>query len=95
MRCPGAVLSQPLLWGMDFNLRRTAFAEAWTTNFVFLAHYGDRISLADGAMSGTYQSPVYDWGVPPSLQLCRRTEFIPFMQDPPLSTFLDVERPLR
>ena len=62
------VLSLPLLWVMDFNLRRTAYAEAQTTNVAFLGHYGDRITLAQGAASGTYQSPAYDWGVPASLQ---------------------------
>lgn len=62
------VLSLPLLWVMDFNLRRTADAPAQTTNVAFLGHYGERITLAEGAVSGTYQSPAYDWGVPASLQ---------------------------
>ena len=62
------VLGLPLLWVMDFNLRRTAYAQAQTTNVAFLGHYGDRITLAEGAASGTYQSPAHDWGVPASLQ---------------------------
>ncbi len=53
---------------MDFNLRKTAFAEALSTNVSFLGHYGDRITLAEDAVSGTYQSPVYDWGMPAGLQ---------------------------
>jgi hypothetical protein len=53
---------------MDFNLRRTAWAEAQTTNVAVRGHYGDRITLAEGAASGTYQSPAYDWGVPASLR---------------------------
>jgi hypothetical protein len=62
------VLSLPLLWVMDFNLRRTAYAPAQTTNVAFLGHYGDRITLAEGSASGTYQSPAFDWGVPASHQ---------------------------
>ena len=62
------VLSLPLLWVMDFNLRRTADAPAQTTNVAFLGHYGERITLAEGAASGTYQSPAHNWGVPASLQ---------------------------
>ncbi|MHB8861132.1 MAG: discoidin domain-containing protein [Pirellulaceae bacterium] len=57
------VLSVPLLWAMDFNLRKTAYASARTANVAFLGHYGDRIVLADGAVSGSYQSPAHDWGV--------------------------------
>ena len=45
---------------MDFNLRRAAYAQAQTTNTAFLGHYGDRITLAEGTASGTYQSPAYD-----------------------------------
>ena len=62
------VLSLPLLWLMDFNLRRTAYSQSQTTNIAFLGHYGDRITLSEGAASGTYQSPACDWGVPTSLQ---------------------------
>ncbi|MHB8969219.1 MAG: discoidin domain-containing protein [Pirellulaceae bacterium] len=62
------VFSLPLQWLMDFNLRRTAYAEAQTTNVAFLGHYGNRVTLSEGAASGTYQSPVHDWGVPASLQ---------------------------
>jgi hypothetical protein len=62
------VLSLPLLWLMDFNLRRTADAPAQTANVAFLGHYGDRITLAAEAAAGTYQSPAHDWGVPASLQ---------------------------
>jgi hypothetical protein len=62
------VLSLPLLWLMDFNLRRTADAPAQTTNVAFLGHYGDRMTLAAEAASGTYQSPAHDWGVPAGLQ---------------------------
>ena len=62
------VLSLPLLWLMDFNLRRTAYSQSQTTNVAFLGHYGDRITLSEGAASGTYQSPAHDWGVPASLQ---------------------------
>ena len=60
------VLSLPLLWVMDFNLRRTAYAAAQTTNVAFLGHYGDQITLSEGAASGTYLSPAHDWGVPAS-----------------------------
>jgi hypothetical protein len=62
------VVTLPLLWVMDFNLRRTADAPAQTTNVVFLGHYGDRLVLAEGAASGTYQSPVFDWGESARLQ---------------------------
>ncbi|MBM4091031.1 MAG: hypothetical protein FJ276_16655 [Planctomycetes bacterium] len=62
------VLDVPLLWVMDFNLRRTAYAPAETTNMIFLGHYGDRATLAQGATSGTYQSPAYDWTVPSRLR---------------------------
>lgn len=62
------VLRSPLLWLMDFNLRRTAYAPAQTANVAFLGHYADRITLAEGAVSGTYQSPAHDWCVAASLQ---------------------------
>jgi hypothetical protein len=58
------VLSLPLLWLMDFNLRRTAYGPAQTTDIAFLGHYGDRMTLAEGAASGAYQSPAHDWSVP-------------------------------
>ncbi len=62
------VVSPPLLWLMDFNLRRTADGEAFTTNIDFLGHYGDRIQLAAGVASGTYQSPAHDWTLSASLK---------------------------
>ena len=62
------VLSLPLLWLMDFNLRRTAYSQSQTTNVAFLGHYGDRITLSEGAAFGVYQSPAHDWGVPANLQ---------------------------
>jgi hypothetical protein len=62
------VLSPSLLWVMDFNLRRTACSTAQTTDVVFLGHYGDQIALAEGATSGSYLSPAYDWGGPARTQ---------------------------
>lgn len=61
-------LRLPLLWVMDFNLRRTAYAPAQTTDVKFLGHYGDRITLVEGAASGQYESPVHDWGTPARLR---------------------------
>ena len=48
------VLSPSLLWVMDFNLRRTACSTSQTTNVIFRGHYGDQITLSDGATSGSY-----------------------------------------
>ena len=56
------VLSPSLLWVMDFNLRRTACSTSQTSNVIFRGHYGDQITLSDGATAGSYLSPAYDWG---------------------------------
>ncbi len=63
------MIDLPPLWLMDFNLRKTAYSEAKTTNVDFLGHYSDRIQLAAGAASGTCQSPAHDWAAPTSLSL--------------------------
>ena len=54
--------------GHGFQPAEDGLAEAQTTNVGFLGHYGDRITLAEGAASGTYQSPAHDWAVPARLQ---------------------------
>ncbi|MCU0963198.1 MAG: hypothetical protein MUF48_24155, partial [Pirellulaceae bacterium] len=61
------VLNVPLLWVMDFNLRRTAYAPAQVVNVDFRGHYGDQITLCEGATSGTYLSPMHNWGGPSHL----------------------------
>ena len=71
------VLDLPLLWVMDFNLRTVPAGQATVANVDFLGPYGSAVALqkiADrgpsktGAVaayvaSGSYQSPLYDWGV--------------------------------
>ncbi|NUQ65841.1 MAG: hypothetical protein HUU20_25545, partial [Pirellulales bacterium] len=55
-------IALPLLWVMDFNLRRTGESAATCSGVDFTGFYGDTITLAAGERSGVYQSPVYDWG---------------------------------
>jgi hypothetical protein len=62
------IIAMPLLWVMDFNLRKTAYGVAHTENVDFVGFYGDRITLSKGAVSGTYESPVHTWGRPAELQ---------------------------
>ena len=62
------VIAIPLLWVMDFNLRKTAYGLASTNNVDFVGFYSDRITLSKGAVTGTYESPVHDWGRPAELQ---------------------------
>jgi len=62
------VIAIPLLWVMDFNLRKTAYGVAHTENVDFVGFYSDRITLSKGAATGTYESPVHNWGRPAELQ---------------------------
>jgi hypothetical protein len=62
------VIAIPLLWMMDFNLRKTAYGVAHTENVDFVGFYSDRITLSKGAVTGTYESPVHNWGRPAELQ---------------------------
>ena len=56
------VIAIPLLWVMDFNLRKTAHGMAHTDDVDFLGFYSDRITLSKSAVTGTYESPVHNWG---------------------------------
>jgi hypothetical protein len=62
------VIELPLLWVMDFNLRRTANSVARTTGVEFTGFYGDQITLSAGKLSGSYESPAYGWGQPGKLR---------------------------
>jgi hypothetical protein len=62
------IIAMPLLWVMDFNLRKTAYGIAHTENVDFLGFYSDRIALSKGAVTGTYESPIHNWGRPAELQ---------------------------
>jgi len=61
------VISLPLLWVMDFNLRTTPVGIATASNVDFLEPYGHAVVLKKSVASGTYQSPPYDWAVPARL----------------------------
>jgi hypothetical protein len=58
----------PLLWVMDFNLRRTALQTAASENVQYLGFYGDKLTLSAGSATGKYASPVCDWAEPAALQ---------------------------
>ena len=68
------VIAIPLLWVMDFNLRKTACGSPFAANVAhienvdFVGFYGDGITLSKGAVTGTYESPVHNWGRPAELQ---------------------------
>lgn len=63
------VISMPLLWVMDFNLRTTPTGAATTSNVDFHDPFGGSIALkkslnaANYAASGSYQSPPCEWGI--------------------------------
>jgi hypothetical protein len=61
------LIAIPLLWVMDFNLRKTAYGAARTENVDFAGFYSDRITLSKGAVTGTYESPVHTWARPAEL----------------------------